>query len=126
MTVDDMRIRYWSADVCSTGLTEALGRFPDMREYDRGRGARDPRHAVMLGDPIAFIAQRLGMPGEIGSVGEGLRDRAGIGDGHEVEEREFRHATDMRWGRPWFNHPTSSFPRRRESDRKSTRLNSSH
>src|SRR3546814_16835626 len=55
------------------------------------------------------------MPGEIGSVGEGLRDRAGIGDGPEVEEREFRHATDMRWGRPWFNHPTSSFPRRRES-----------
>src|SRR3546814_16491364 len=69
----------------------------------------------MLGDPIAFIAQRLGMPGEIGSVGEGLRDRAGIGDGHEVEEREFRHATDMRWGRPWFNHPTSSFPRTRDS-----------
>src|SRR3546814_6359258 len=54
----------------------AIGRLPDMREHDRGRGARDPRHAVMLGNPVAFIAERLGMAGEIGGVGEGLRDRA--------------------------------------------------
>ncbi len=74
----------------------ALGGLPDMREHDRGRGARDPRHAMMFGDPIARIAERLGMPCEIGGVGERLGDRAGIGNGHEVEEREFRHETDMR------------------------------
>src|SRR3546814_12985487 len=42
----------------------AIGRLPDMREHDRGRGARDPRHAVMLGDPVAFIAERPSMAGE--------------------------------------------------------------
>src|SRR3546814_11174488 len=64
----------------------------DMREHDRRRGARDSRHAVMFGHPIAMIAQRLGMAREVGRIGERLRERPAVGDGAEVEEGEFRHA----------------------------------
>src|SRR3546814_4771822 len=64
----------------------------DMREPDRRRGARDSRHAVMFGHPIAMIAQRLGMAREVGRIGERLRDRPAVGDGDEVEEGEFQHA----------------------------------
>jgi len=93
--------------------TNARCRLPDVREHDRCRRARDPRHAVMLGHPIAVIAESLGVAGEIGGVGERPGDRAGIGDGHEVEEREFRHETDMRLPGTAFNHH-SSFPLSRE------------
>ena len=47
---------------------------------------------MMLGNPIAFVAQRLGVLREVGGVGERLGDGAGIGDRHEVEKGQFRHA----------------------------------
>jgi hypothetical protein len=84
-------------------------RLSDMRKHDRRRRARNPRHPVMFGNPVAFIAQRLGVPRQIGGVRQRLRDGDGVSDGHKVEEREFRHETDMRSRPLRFNHRTEQF-----------------
>ena len=59
----------------------------DMADDHRRGGRGDAGHVVMLGEPEAAIAQRLGMAGKLGApaqrVGGGgaLRDRAEIEDG---------------------------------------------
>ena len=67
----------------------------DMADHHRGRGAGDPAHAVMLGDPIALEAERLGMARQVGGVRQGLRDGAAFDDGHQIEQGKACHDGNM-------------------------------
>ena len=51
---------------------DRAGRGADMRDHHCGGGGGDTLHPVMLGDPIAVVAVRLGMAGEVRSIGERL------------------------------------------------------
>ena len=57
----------------------------DMGQGDGGGGAGDPWHVVVLGHPVARIAQRLGMAGEVGGIAQRLAGVATFGHGREVE-----------------------------------------
>jgi hypothetical protein len=57
----------------------------DMADQHRGRGAGDAWHVVVLGQPVAVIAQGLGVPGQVEHVDEGIARRAAFRDGGEVE-----------------------------------------
>lgn len=48
---------------------------------------------MMLGHPIALVAQRLGVPREVGGIGQRLRHGAAFDDGHQIEQGEACHAT---------------------------------
>lgn len=50
---------------------------------------------MMLGHPIAGETQPLGMGGQIGSIGQRLRDAAALNDGDEIEEGEFCNSRKM-------------------------------
>ena len=63
----------------------------DMRDDDRGRGAGDARHVVMLGHPDAAIAPVLGMGGEIAGVVERAARIGLFGDADEIEDRQCSH-----------------------------------
>ena len=63
-----------------------------MAEDHRRGGAGDAGHAVMLGSPVAAVALRLRMSGEVGGVGERLADAAPFDDGNEVEQGVAGHA----------------------------------
>ena len=52
---------------------QVLGRRRDLPDHDVGRRARDVRHVVMLGDPVAGVAQPVGEAGEIDAVAQRLR-----------------------------------------------------
>ena len=60
----------------------------DMRQHHGGCRAADAGHAVVLGDPIPRIAQRLGMSGKIGGLCQRLTDRAAFEHRNEVEHGE--------------------------------------
>ena len=66
-----------------------------MRDHDRGRGAGDAGHAVMLGDPVAGEAEAFGMAREIGGIGERARDGAAFDDGDEIEQGICGHVRKM-------------------------------
>ncbi len=61
-----------------------------QRQDDRGRDADHPGVEVVLGHPVAGVAEGLGLLGEVGAAGERLRGRAPGGDGHQVEDRQRR------------------------------------
>jgi hypothetical protein len=68
----------------------------DVRERDRGGGAGDARHVVVLGHPEAPIAQRLGTAREVERVPQRLAGVGVLGDGGEVEDGEgLDHAGQM-------------------------------
>lgn len=50
-----------------------------------GRCAGDARHAMVLGEPEAAIAQPLGVAGEIERIAQCLRGVAALDDGREIE-----------------------------------------
>ena len=63
----------------------------DVRDDDRGRGARDAGHAVMLGEPEAMVAPALGVAREVERVAERLRGVAALDDRREVENGKRDH-----------------------------------
>ena len=63
----------------------------DMADHHRGRGAGDAGHVVVLGQPVAAVAQALGMPGEVEGVAQGLAGVAALDDRREVEDGEGDH-----------------------------------
>ena len=73
----------------------------DLPDHEIGRGARDRCEIVMLGQPVADIAQRIGMARQIDAVAQ---SRGGPGAGRddgEVEdgERDHRHKLMCQAGR---------------------------
>ena len=76
----------------------------DLADHDVGRGARDVRQIVMLGDPIARVAQRIGVTREIEAVVQGLRGRRGRGHRRKIENGKRRH------GHPYFARQRNSDP----------------
>ena len=44
---------------------DALGRRGDLPDHDVGRGACDRRQVMVLGDPVARVAEKVGEPREI-------------------------------------------------------------
>ena len=63
----------------------------DMGHNNGGRGAGDARHVVVFGEPIAPVAQPLGMAGKVERIGERLRGIAALRDRRQVENRKGRH-----------------------------------
>src|SRR6202020_1027290 len=59
--------------------------FGDMTKHDRGRGAGDALHVMMLGDPDALIAPFLGVSGEVASVVERAPRVGVLGDANKFE-----------------------------------------
>ena len=53
-----------------------------------GRGPGEHRPAVVLGDPVAVIAEPVGEPRQVDRVAQRLRARRALGDGGLVEDRE--------------------------------------
>ena len=64
----------------------ALRRYRDLPDHDVGRGARNRRKIVMLGDPIARVTEPVGDAGKIDRVAQ--RDGAGGtgGDRRKIED----------------------------------------
>src|SRR3954468_3428541 len=75
----------------------ALGRRGDRPDEDLGARAGERRPAVVLGDPVAVVAEGVGQPREVDRVaqrpgsGRSLRDGGLVEDG---EAHEFGHAID--------------------------------
>ena len=64
------------------------GRRRDLADQHRGGGGRDAFHVVMFGDPVARVAQPLGVLRERDAVVERLGGGAALDDGGEVEDRK--------------------------------------
>ena len=63
----------------------------DVRDHDRGRGARDARHAVVLGEPEAPVAPALGVLRQVERVAQRARRVAVGGDRREIEDGHGDH-----------------------------------
>jgi hypothetical protein len=62
-----------------------------VTDDDAGRGARDTRHVVVLGEPEALVAEALDVPREADGVGERLRGRRALDDVREIEDGQRDH-----------------------------------
>ena len=60
----------------------------DVGDDDRGGGAGDAGHAVVLGEPEAVEAPAFGVLGEVERAANGLSGIAALRYGGEVENRE--------------------------------------
>ncbi|WP_185658281.1 hypothetical protein [Burkholderia sp. Bp8992] len=77
---------------------DRLRRARDMTDHDGGGRARDARHVVMLGQPVAPVAPAFRVPGEIDGVAERL-GRVGAGrNGGEIEYGKRCHRVAFEWG----------------------------
>ncbi len=72
---------------------DRAGACGEVADDDRRRRARDAGHVVMLGDPVAEIAEPLGVPREIERAAQGGRRVRALGDGRQVENGEGDHAS---------------------------------
>ena len=66
----------------------------DVRDHDRGGGARDAGRVVMLREPEAVVAPALRVLREVERVAQRARDRLALDDRREIEDRERWHASD--------------------------------
>ncbi len=74
---------------------DTAGHRGDLPDHEVGRGARHRGEVVMLGQPVADIAQRVGMARQIDAVAQ-RRGRPGAGgDDGEVEDRERNHGINL-------------------------------
>ena len=70
---------------------DVLGHRRDLPDHHIGRGARDGSKVVMLGEPVADIAELVDMAGKVDALAQ-RRRRAGFrGDNGEVEDGERDH-----------------------------------
>ncbi|MNC12926.1 hypothetical protein D3C75_606540 [compost metagenome] len=74
---------------------QCAGGTGQMADQDRGGGAGDPRHVVVLRQPVAVVAPALGMPGQILRMTKRLGRLASFGDGHQIQDGigDGRHGT---------------------------------
>jgi len=56
----------------------------DVTNDDRGGGAGDSRHVVMLGEPVAVETQGFGVLREVERIAESVGGRGSLGYGREV------------------------------------------
>ena len=70
---------------------DLVGAGRDMGERHRGRGAGDARQVVMLGHPVAPVAERLDMPCQVERVAQGLAGITAFSDRRKIENRERDH-----------------------------------
>ena len=63
----------------------------DVSDDDGGRGARNPRHVVVLGDPIALEAPPLGVLREVARIAQRVGCIFACRDRREIEDRERNH-----------------------------------
>src|SRR5215204_4869003 len=70
---------------------DALRRRRDLADHDLGRRVRDRWQVVVLGEPVAGVAERVGVAGEIEAVAQGRARRRARGHEGEVEDRQRRH-----------------------------------
>ena len=68
----------------------------DKADRHRGRRAGDSHHVVMLGEPVATIAPKLGVPGEVERTAQRLRRRRSQRHRREIENRERRRFAGRR------------------------------
>ena len=68
--------------------TYGLRRSCNMSDHDCRRGTRDPRHVVVLGQPVAVIAEPLGGTGKVHGIRQGIGRGLSLGHGGKVEKRE--------------------------------------
>ena len=66
-----------------------------MAERDRGGGAGDARHRMMLGHPEAVVAEPLAMLREFPRIAERLAGIPAFDDRGEIENGKRYHAPDM-------------------------------
>ena len=64
----------------------------DLPDHDVGRGAGDVREIVVLGDPVALVAEPVGETRQIERVAQRHRARRGGGDGRQIEDGKRDHA----------------------------------
>ena len=62
-----------------------LGEARHMADQHRGRGGGDALHVVMLGQPVAVIAERLGVFGQRAGIAQRLRRVGAFGHRSKVE-----------------------------------------
>ena len=72
--------------------TDRLRLARNMADHHRRRGARNARHAMMFGDPIARIAAGFGLTRQIGGVGQSGCSVTTFDNGDEVEQGISSHA----------------------------------
>ena len=84
---DDERrvIRQHDAAGADANRARSTGDVPDD---DGRRGAGDPGHVVMFGEPVAVVAPALRVPRQVERVAERLRGGPAFDDGRKVEHRE--------------------------------------
>ena len=71
---------------------DRLGRGGDRADQHLGARPGEHRAAVMLGDPVAVVAERVGQPREVERVVQRLRAGRAFGDRGLIEDRE-EHAS---------------------------------
>ncbi len=76
------------------GQHDAAGSHPDLfraardiADHHRGGGTGNAHHVVMLGHPVALVAQALHMPGEVARVPEGIGRRLSLGNRGQIKNR---------------------------------------
>ncbi|MNG97362.1 hypothetical protein D3C79_564730 [compost metagenome] len=74
---------------------QGAGGAGQMADEHRGGGTGDPRHVVVLRQPVAVVAPALGMPGQILRMTKRLGRLASFGDGHQIQDGigDGRHGT---------------------------------
>src|SRR5258708_33603831 len=80
---------------------DAAGHRGDLPDHQVGRGARDGCKIVVLGQPVADVAERVRVARKVDAVAQ-RRGRLGAGgDDGKVEDREWNHGNKlMRYLRP--------------------------
>ena len=64
------------------------GRGGDRADQDLRRGPGDEPSPVVLGDPVAVVAEPVGQPRQVDRVAQRLRRGRALGDGSLVEDAE--------------------------------------
>src|SRR3954451_15926818 len=75
---------------------DALGGGRDRSNQHFGGRAREPRRAVMLGDPEARVSELVGQAREVEGVVESVGARGALGDGRLVEDAQTRREAHVR------------------------------
>jgi hypothetical protein len=74
---------------------DVVGVGGDVADEHRGRGARDARHPVVLGQPEPAVAGLFGAPGQLARGLQGVAEGRALPDRGQVQDGERDHA-------PWY------------------------
>ena len=96
----------------------------EVREQHRRRRAGDPRHVVVLGDPVPPVAEALDLLHQLDGVAQRVGGRGAAPDGREVEDGEGEGVVIGRFSHPRLQPPRSGIRSRRRPDDRSTGVRS--